>query len=113
MIDPTRTILSLRQQCKLLAVHRSRLYYKPTPLNDTGLMNRIVEIHLRCPQYGYRRIHAQLKRDGALVNRKRVQRLMKESGLQALYPKPKTTLRGTGHQTFPYLLGGFECTDPP
>lgn len=112
MIDPTFSNLSLRRQCKLLSVHRSRLYYKPTPPNDTELINRIVDIHLRCPQYGYRRLHAQLKRDGILVNRKKVQRLMKEAGLQAIYPKPKTTLRGQGHQVFPYLLAGFEIKRP-
>lgn len=112
MIDPSKETLSLRQQCKLLAIHRSRLYYKPTPPNDTELINRMVEIHLRCPQYGYRRIHAQLKRDGIPVNRKRVQRLMQEAGLHAIYPKPKTTLRGEGHRVFPYLLRGLEIERP-
>ena len=112
MIDRTLSRLSLRQQCKLLSVHRSRLYYKPVPPNDTELINQIVEIHLKCPCYGYRRIHAQLKREGILVNRKRAQRLMQEAGLHAIYPRPKTTVRGEGHQVFPYLLGGIEIRRP-
>lgn len=112
MINPTLSKLSLRRQCKLLAVNRSQLYYKPTPTNDTELINRVVEIHLRCPQYGYRRIHAQLNRDGFHVNRKRIQRLMREVGLHAIYPKPKTTVRGKGHQVFPYLLKGVEIEHP-
>ena len=112
MIDPTLSTLSLRRQCKLLSIHRSRIYYKPIPPNDTELINQIVEIHLRCPQYGYRRIHAQLNRDGIHVNRKRVQRLMQEAGLQAIYPKPKTTLRGEGHHVFPYLLKGIDIIRP-
>ncbi len=112
MIDQTLSTISLRRQCKLLSVHRSRLYYKPIPPNDTELINQIIEIHLRCPQYGYRRIHAQLNRDGIHVNRKRVQRLMQEAGLQAIYPRPKTTQRGEGHHVFPYLLKGLGIIRP-
>jgi putative transposase len=75
-------------------------------------MNRILEIHVKTPQYGYRRIHAQLNRDGIVVNRKRVQRLMQELIIQALYPKPKRTLRGKGHTIYPYLLGGLKIVRP-
>jgi len=112
MITSNLSSLSLRRQCTLLDVPRSRLYYKAKPLNDTELMNRLIEVHLKHPQYGYRRIHAYLQREGVMINRKRVQRLMREASLCALYPKPKTTIRGKGHQVFPYLLGGLEINRP-
>lgn len=67
MITSTVSSLSLRRQCKLLAVPRSRLYYKAKPLNDTELMNQIIEVHLEYPQYGYRRIHAYLQREGLMI----------------------------------------------
>ena len=111
MIDPKARV-SLRQQCKLLSLPRSQVYYKPALPKDSELYNQIVENHLKCPQYGYRRHHAQLNRAGSVVNRKRVQRLMKEAGIKALYPKPKTTVRGEGHRAFPYLLGNLEIQRP-
>ena len=78
MIDSKDQRLSVRSQCNLLALNRSSFYYKSVPhLGDTELINQILEIHQRLPQYGYRRIHAQLNVDGIEVNRKRVQRLMR------------------------------------
>jgi putative transposase len=113
MIDSKDHRLSVRSQCRLLDLNRSNLYYKPVPhLGDTELINQILEIHERVPQYGYRRIHAQLNLDGTEVNRKRVQRLMRLLEIQALYPKPKTTMRGNAHKVYPYLLGGLSVDQP-
>jgi putative transposase len=113
MINKTNESLSVRAQCCLLALNRSTLYYQETPLaEDTALANRIAEIYEATPQYGYRRIHAQLRREGLEVNRKKVQRLMKDLGLKALYPKPKTTIRGDQHKVTPYLLGGLKIERP-
>ena len=111
MINPD-TRLSIRSQCTLLGLSRSSLYYKAVPPTDTELINQILELHVKIPQYGYRRIHAQLNRDGIQVNRKRVQSLMQALNIQALYPKPKTTLRGKAHKVSPYLLGGLEIVRP-
>lgn len=111
MITSNDQVLSVRSQCILLNLNRSSIYYKPHPVDESELMNQIVEIHERLPQYGYRRIHAQLNREDVCVNRKRVQRLMKGACIQALYPKPKNTLRGKG-AVYPYLLGGVDIVHP-
>ena len=109
MIDKTYKSLSVRTQCRLLDLNRSTLYSPLKPLaEDTELANRIGEIYEATPQYGYRRVHALLVREGRRVNRKKVHRLMKELGLQAIYPKPKTTIRGKQAVVHPYLLGGLE-----
>lgn len=113
MIDKTNKYLSVRAQCGLLDLNRSSLYYQQTPLaEDTEIANRIGEIFEVTPQYGYRRIHAQLIREGVTVNRKKVQRLMNELGLKAIYPKPKTTIRGNQNKSYPYLLSGLKIAKP-
>ena len=107
MIDKRNKYLSVRTQCGLLDLNRSSLYYQQTPLaEDTEIANRIGEIYETTPQYGYRRIHAHLIREGVSVNRKKVQRLMTELGLKAIYPKPRTTIRGQQSKSYPYLLSG-------
>lgn len=113
MIDKKHKLLSVRAQCDLLDLNRSSLYYQETPLaEDTEIANRIGEIFEATPQYGYRRIHAQLIREGVIVNRKKVQRLMVELGLQAIYPKPKTTIRGSQNKSYPYFLSGLNIERP-
>ncbi len=113
MIDKNHKLLSVRTQCTLLDLNRSSLYYQETPLaEDTEIANSIGEIFEATPQYGYRRIHAHLIREGVSVNRKKVQRLMNELGLQAIYPKPKTTIRGNQSKSYPYLLSGFTIERP-
>jgi len=89
----------------LLGLGRSTLYYQPAPEapEDLALMRRIDEQYTRCPFYGSRRITAWLRGEGHEVNRKRVQRLLRVMGLQAIYPKPKLSA-GRGHKVYPYLL---------
>lgn len=109
MIDKAHPSLSIRTQCRLLKLNGSTLYYQETPLvGETEIANRIGEIYEKTPSYGYRRIHAQLLREGVKVNRKKVYRLMREMGLKALYPKPKTTIRGFQHKVYPYLLSDLK-----
>jgi putative transposase len=113
MVDKTYKRLSVRSQCRLLDLNRSTLYAPLKPLaEDTELANRIGEIYESTPQYGYRRVHAQLVREGRKINRKKVYRLMKELSLQAIYPRPKTTLRGKQATFYPYLLIGLEIKRP-
>lgn len=113
MIDKANKHLSVRSQCSLLDLNRSTLYYKKTSFaEDAEIANRIGEIFEATPQYGYRRIHAQFVREGAHINRKKVQRLMQELGLKALYSKPKTTIRGDQHKAYPYLLGDLAIERP-
>jgi putative transposase len=82
------------------------LYYKgnPADINDVDLLNLIRDIWERRPFYGYRRITKELNVNGQLVNRKRVQRLMKWGGIYAIYPGPNTSKRNKAHAVHPYLL---------
>ena len=110
-----RTLIQVRhklpktRRCALLDVARSSAYYRPEPVNeeDLALMRLIDEIHLRLPFYGSRRIRDELETLGHVVNRKRVQRLMRQMGLRALYPQRRTSPPGKGHKIYPYLLRGL------
>lgn len=106
--------VSARQQCEWLNINRSTLYYQPqdnTHRDDTLIANRISEIWQAYPFYGYRRLTAQLQREGHLINHKRVKRLMDEMGLQALYPKPRLSAQD-GVRPWPYLLKDLVITHP-
>jgi putative transposase len=94
------------RRCKLLGVARSTAYYRPVPVDaeDLTLMRLIDEIHLRLPFFGSRRIRDELENDERTVNRKRIQRLMRQMGLRALYPRQRTSQPGKGHKIYPYLL---------
>ena len=98
--------LSLRKKCDLAGVHRSRLYYTPRdPCSiESDLMNRLHELWLCYPFYGYRRLTAVLRQEGYAVNTKRVRRLMKEMNIQALYPKPRLSVNGKQHPRYEYVV---------
>ena len=98
--------LPVTRQCQLLNLNRSTVYYqaKPVSAEDLNLMRRIDEMHLKRPFYGSRRIRDWLEDEGHKVNRKRVQRLMRQMGIAALYPKACTSKPGKGHKIYPYLL---------
>lgn len=106
--------LSVRQQCVLLGLPRSSLYYEavPAPAEDLALMRRIDQQYLDTPFYGSRRMAVWLQRQGYVINRKRVQRLMRWMGLEALYPKPRTSVPAAGRQRYPYLLRNLEIIRP-
>ena len=70
----------------------------------------IDEIHLQYPFMGSRRIRNELAKKGHNVNRKRVVRLMRDMGIGAIYPKPRTTLANKAHKVYPYLLRDIEVT---
>ena len=75
-------LLTVTRRCELLDVARSTVYYHPTgiPSEDLALMRLLDEIHLECPFYGSRRLRDELETQGHPVNRKRVQRLMRQMG---------------------------------
>jgi putative transposase len=103
--------LSLNKQFKLLKVSKSTFYRKPVkPFSTEGdlkMLDAINNIYSDFPSYGYRRICKQLQRDGFNVGRKLVQKAMKYMGIEALYPKPKTTTANKEHYKYPYLLKDF------
>ena len=108
-IEPDHSSLSVSRQCELLGLARSSWYYEPcgeSPEN-LELMRRIDEEYTRHPFYGSRRLAEVLD-----VNRKRVQRLMRRMGIEAIYPKRRTTKPGAGHKIYPYLLRNVEIVRP-
>ena len=122
MIEKANNQLSIRRQCELLDVNRSRLYYKPRAVSDEELaiMNLIDEQYTETPFYGIRRMTEHLRRHKALtINHKRVRRLMRLMGLIAVYPGPNTSKPHPEHKVYPYLLRSLRidhadqvwCTD--
>ena len=114
MIEPSDQRLSITRQCKILDVNRSSYYYrqKPIKLEDLELMRTIDELYLQNPSYGSRSIRRQLKRQGNKVNRKRIQRLMRLMGIEAVYPKPRTSRPHPQHKIYPYLLRDLTINRP-
>lgn len=102
--------LSIVKQCELLDINRSSFYYCPKEaFDDSQIINLISEINQRFPYYGYRKIHWHLTTiDLILINRKKVQRLMKIAGIKAIFPGPKTSIPGREASVFPYLLKDLE-----
>ncbi len=104
--------LSVRRQCELLGVNRSSLYY-PVPVRDDEtllLMRLIDEEYTRHPFYGTRRMRVYLQGLGHRVNRKRLQGLYRQMGLETVYPKPNLSHGNKEHTIFPYLLRGIEIS---
>jgi putative transposase len=114
MIEPEHASLSIRRQCGLVGLGRSSWYYEcaTASAENLRLMRRIDEEYLRHPFYGSRQMSAWLRSQGEAANRKRVRRLMRLMGLEAIYPKPRTTQRNPEHRVYPYLLRDVEITRP-
>ena len=108
MTERDHPSLSLSAQCRLLALSRSTLYYRPTghSAETLALMRRIDELYLDYPFYGSRQMARHLAREGVTVGRHRVRRLMRLLGLEAIYRKPRTTVANPEHRVYPYLLRG-------
>jgi putative transposase len=106
LVEPEHPELSVRRQCQLLGLNRSSVYYEPATetAENRRLMRLIDQEYTAHPFYGSRKMTEWLVAQGEVVNRKRVQRLMRVMGLEAIYPKPKLSLAGRGHRIFPYLL---------
>jgi putative transposase len=104
--------MSIERQCELLGVARSSYYYQPRAENEENLylMRLLDEQYTRTPFYGTRKMTAWLQAQGYEVNRKRVRRLLRQMGLEAIYPKPRLSLPGLTQQHYPYLLRGISIT---
>ncbi len=113
MIEPENKTISVRRQCDLLSFRRSAFYRKSKPASrsDVRVMNLLDEIYTRRPFYGSRRMRIELfKMEGIRINRKRVQRLMRLMGLEAIYPKPNLSRPNQAHRIYPYLLRSIAVT---
>ena len=108
VIEAGHAQISIGRQCELVGLARSTYYYEPRPESayNLHLMRLIDELHLRLPFYGRPKIHRWLIEHGHPINLKRVERLMKLMRIQAIYPKPKTTIVDAAHKIYPYLLRG-------
>jgi putative transposase len=109
---PDHPHLSVLKQCKLLRIARSSYYYQPQSVSEEELtLLRLVDHqYLETPFYGSRRIMLALREKGYNVNRKRVQRLMRQLGIEAVYPKPRLSHAAREHQVYPYLLRNLDIT---
>jgi len=106
MVERERSDLSVSVQSELLSLNRTGLYYRSVSpsVEEVALKHRIDEIYTERPFYGSRKIAAVLKRDGREVNRKAVQRHMREMGIAAICPGPNLSRRNADHSVYPYLL---------
>ena len=106
MIEPGHPQLSILRQCELVSISRSGFYHRPageSPLN-LELMRLIDVQFLETPWYGSRQMARHLRREGYVVGRKRVRRLMAKMGLAPIYQRPKTSVPHPEHRIWPYLL---------
>jgi len=107
--------ISMRKQCELLSVSRSSVTYKAVApsLEDLKIRRLLDEYYLIDPCLGARRLKTLLKREhGLILNRKRIQRLRREMGIEAIYCKPRTSIPDDGHRKYPYLLRNLAVERP-
>ena len=113
MIDRNHDLPVIRQ-CQILELARSTAYYTPKPTSpaDLALMRRMDELHLEFPFAGSRMLRDLLRNEGQPVGRKRIRRLMRQMGIEALYRKPNTSRRHAAHPIYPYLLRNLSIERP-
>ena len=100
--------------CDVLGCGRSSYYYQSKQRDETEIKAAIDAVAAEWPTYGYRRVTAQLRRPGRVVNRKRVRRLMREMDLQARTKRkrPKTTNSEHNFPRYPNLMQDLEIVRP-
>ena len=106
--------LRISRQCALLPISRSSVYYKPRgeSAENLALMRQMDALSLQYPFYGSRQMARHLRREGVVVGRRRVRRLMRLMGLEAIYRKPRTSVAQRDHHVYPYLLGSLTIDRP-
>ncbi|MGX8797704.1 IS3 family transposase [Fusibacter sp. JL298sf-3] len=109
MVEFDLNAISIKRQCELLCVNRSRVYYRPKEKGPGNAFKYLIiglidKIHTDYPYYGSRRITKELNRMGHKVNRKRIQLYLREMGVVIFYPGPNLSKRNRKHKVYPYLL---------
>ena len=114
LVEPGHPQLSVRRQCALLGLSRSSLYYQPATetADNLRLLRLLDEEYTAHPFLGSRRLTKWLVEQGEAVNRKRIQRLLRLMGLEAIYAKPRLSDPAPGHHVYPYLLRGLAIDKP-
>lgn len=109
LIEPINEQITISRQAELIGISRSSIYYTPVvDAYEEELMRLIDEQYTLTPFYGSRKITEALRRQGHEVNRKRIQRLMRLMGIEAIYPKPNLSRPHPQNKIYPYLLKGVE-----
>ena len=105
LVDRETRIIPVKRHAQLLGIARSTAYYQPrVDPYSLELMHLIDDEYTKTPFYGSRRMRETLRRKGYFVNRKRIQRLMRLMGIEAVYPKRNLSKPHPGHKIYPYLL---------
>ena len=114
LIEPEAEHLSLTRQCELLGLACSSWYHKPVEVDsyELRLMNLVDRQYTATPFYGIRQMTAWLATQGECVNHKRVARLMRQMGIEAIYARPNTSAPGDNVRRYPYLLKGMKIEEP-
>jgi putative transposase len=116
MVERDNTEITIKRQADLLSVIRTSIYRSSNEKRESDenilIMHQIDEIYMEHPYFGYRRMTSFLRDRGIEVNRKRVRRLMKHMGLEAIYPKPNLSKRFHAQHIRPYLLRGLTIDRP-
>jgi putative transposase len=114
MVEPSNEKISIANQCRVLKISKSTFYYKKKPVKqeDLDLMRLIDEQYLEHPSFGSRSMRRFLEKKSYKINRKRVQRLMRQMGIEAIYPKPRTSIPHPEHKVYPYLLRKMPIKTP-
>ena len=114
MLEKEESEYSIRQQCELLSLSRTGLYYKPVPVSPQKLaiMRRIDELYTECPAWGGATVGTILRREGHSVSDPTVRRYMTEMGLAAVYPGPNLSKRAQESLIYPYLLRNLDILRP-
>ena len=106
--------MSIGRQCELAGISRSGIYYQPVGERSANLklMRKLDQQYTRTPFYGVRKLTVWLRKLGYGVNPKRVRRLMRQMGLESIYPKPRLSDPAPGHRIYPYRLRGLQIVRP-
>ena len=114
MLEKKDSKYSIREQCQILGINRTGLYYKPVPTSKETLeiMGLLDKEHTRHPFYGVPKMTEFLKRKGYKIGPDKVRTLLRMMGLEAIYPKPKTSIPNKQHKIYPYLLKDVKITRP-
>ena len=116
MVEFNQPSISIKRQAQLLSINRTSVYRQPKERTESSenimIMHEIDVLYTEHPYFGYRRMTAKLREKGFDVNRKRVRRLMRLMGIQAIYPKPNLSKRLHAKYCRPYLLRGLDINHP-
>jgi putative transposase len=114
LVEHDRDALPLNTQAELLSISRRSLYYQPVPPppEEVAIKHRIDEIYTAHPFYGSRKLTVLLEPEVGPINRKRVQRYMREMGIAGIAPGPNLSRRAMEHRIYPYLLRGVTAQAP-